>query len=45
MDNEGKDYFFGEPVVFVKRLTQDNVERAVIAIVAEDDGKWLSVYG
>lgn len=45
MDNEEKDYFFGEPILFVKRLTRDNIERAIEAIVAEDEGKWLSIYG
>jgi hypothetical protein len=45
MDNEGLDYFFGSPMIFVKRLTNENVERAIRAIVSEDDGKWLSVYG
>jgi hypothetical protein len=32
-------------MIFVKRLTNENVERALRAIVSEDDGKWLSVYG
>ena len=45
MENEGTDYFFGEPVVFVKNLTRVNIERALESIVAEDGGKWLSVYG
>ena len=45
MENEGTDYFFGEPVVFVKNLTKVNIERALESIVAEDGGKWLSVYG
>ena len=45
MDNEGIDYFFGEPMVFVKNLTVDNVERALSAIVTENDSRWLSVYG
>lgn len=45
MDNEGRDYFFGEPILFVKNLTTENIERAVKAIVSEDDGRWLGVYG
>jgi hypothetical protein len=45
MHNEGLDYFFGVPPVFVERMTQENVERALKASVTEDDGKWLSVYG
>jgi hypothetical protein len=45
MDNEGVDYFFGAPVLFVRRLTREIVERAIRAIVAQDGGKWLSVYG
>jgi hypothetical protein len=45
MDNEGKDYFFGAPMLFVKNLTVENIERAVSAIVKEDDGRWLGVYG
>ena len=45
MDHEGIDYFFGEPILFVKRLTQENIERALRALVDEDGGKWLKVYG
>lgn len=45
MENERTNYFFGEPVVFVKNLTKVNIERALQSIVAEDGGKWLSVYG
>jgi hypothetical protein len=45
MENEGVDYFFGEPVLFVKCLTRANIEEAVRAIVEEDDGRWLQVYG
>ncbi|MFZ0806299.1 MAG: hypothetical protein WAN03_08960 [Candidatus Sulfotelmatobacter sp.] len=39
------DYFFGSPIVFVKSLTADNIEKAAKAIVAEDGGRWLTVYG
>lgn len=45
MDNEGIDYFFGEPMVFVKCLTPENIERAIRAIITENDGRWLKVYG
>jgi len=45
MENEGVDYFFGEPVVFVKNLTKENIERVMEKIVAEAGGKWLAVYG
>jgi len=45
MNNEGKDYFFGVPMLFVKNLTAENIERAVNAIVSEDEGRWLGVYG
>jgi hypothetical protein len=45
MENEGIDYFFGEPMIFVKCLTAENIEKAVKAIVAEDNGRWLKVYG
>jgi hypothetical protein len=43
MDNEAKDFFFGGPVLLVKCLTSDNIERAIQAIVPEDDGRWLKV--
>jgi hypothetical protein len=45
MENEGIDYFFGEPVIFVKNLNKENIERALERIVTEDGGKWLSTYG
>jgi len=45
MENEGIDYFFGEPIIFVKNLTRENIERALERIVAEDGGRWLSIYG
>jgi len=45
MENEGTDYFFGEPMVFVKTLTKQNIEKALRNIVTEDGGKWLPVYG
>ena len=46
MENEGTDYFFGfPPTIFVNRLTSDNVERALRALLSENKEKWLSVYG
>lgn len=45
MENEGLDYYFGDPIVFVKRLSRENIEEALKAIVAENGGKWLKVYG
>ena len=45
MENEGIGYFFGEPILFVKNLTKENIERALESIVAEDGGRWLSTYG
>ena len=45
MHNEGKDYFFGIPPVFVKQLTRQNIESALKALVSEGKGKWLELYG
>jgi len=45
MDNEGVDYHFGDPMIFVKRLTRENIERALQAIVEEEGGRWLNIYG
>jgi hypothetical protein len=45
MDNGGKDYFFGEPMLFVKHLTVENITKALDAIVTLDDGRWLKFYG
>ncbi len=45
MENEGISYFFGEPTVFVKNLTSENIQAAMEEIVAEEGGKWLTVYG
>jgi hypothetical protein len=45
MENDGKEYFFGCPEVFVRRMTRENIEAALTALVVEDDGKWLEVYG
>ncbi|HSS99686.1 MAG TPA: hypothetical protein VLK33_21780 [Terriglobales bacterium] len=45
MENDGIDYFFGEPMLFVKSLTAENIQKAIKAIVEEDNGRWLTVYG
>ncbi len=45
MENDGIDYFFGAPMLFVRSLTTENVERAIQAIVDEENGRWLQVYG
>ncbi len=45
MQNEGIDYFFGTPPVFVSRLTLDSIERALSAMTQEDNRRWLEVYG
>jgi hypothetical protein len=45
MENEGIDYFFGEPMVFVKNLTEQNIASAMRSILTQNDGKWLAVYG
>ncbi|HXG95240.1 MAG TPA: hypothetical protein VNN73_23085 [Blastocatellia bacterium] len=45
MENEGIDYFFGIPPVLVKSITRENIERALEALITENDGKWLDVYG
>jgi hypothetical protein len=43
MENEGLDYFFGTPPLFVRRLTPENVERALRAIL--EDEAMLNIYG
>ena len=45
MANEGLDYYFGTPIVFVRLLNEECVEKAIQAILAEDNGRWLDVYG
>jgi hypothetical protein len=45
MANEGVDYFFGVPVLFVRLLDEAHIERAIRALLSEEDGKWLRVYG
>lgn len=43
MDNEGIDYFFGDPPLFVRKLNRENVERAITALLV--DSRWLEIYG
>jgi uncharacterized membrane protein YpjA len=45
MANEGIDYYFGNPPVFVRLLNKECVEKAMAAILTEDNGRWLDVYG
>jgi hypothetical protein len=46
MENDAIAYFFATPPpVFVSQLTEANVKRAVIALVTEDDGRYLHTYG
>jgi hypothetical protein len=45
MENEKIDYYFGVPPVFVARLTAENIERALKALISEYDGRWLHIYG
>jgi hypothetical protein len=35
MENESIDYFFGTPPLFVRRLTRENVERAIRALLSD----------
>jgi hypothetical protein len=44
MDNGGVDYFIGGPMIFVKRLTKENVEAAVRSLIPENDGHWIDIY-
>jgi len=41
----GVDYYFGTPPVFVRLLNRDCIEKAIEALVREDNGRWLGVYG
>ena len=45
MANEGIDYYFGTPPLFVRLLNRQCVENAIHAILTEDNGRWLQVYG
>jgi len=45
MQNEQIDYFFGVPPVFVRELTLENMERALRALFADNDGIAVATYG
>ena len=45
MENEKLDYFFGEPMIFVSRLTEQNIQRAISAIASPGNERWLQIYG
>lgn len=45
MDNEKTDYFFGTPAVYVRRLAPELIREALDAVVTENDGYWLEIYG
>jgi hypothetical protein len=45
MNNDGNEYFFGTPPVFVKVLDQKHVEQALRALLSEYEGRWLNTYG
>jgi hypothetical protein len=45
MDNEGIDYSFGFPKIFVRTLTFENIEKALSALLADNAKRWLSIYG
>jgi hypothetical protein len=45
MANDGVDHYFGTPPVFVRLLNKDLIEKAIEALVTEDNGRWLEVYG
>jgi hypothetical protein len=45
MSNEGVDHYFGTPPVFVRRLKKDLIEKAIAALVTEDNGRRLEIYG
>jgi hypothetical protein len=32
-------------MLFVKCLTTENIERAIKAILVEENGQWLKIYG
>ena len=44
IDNEESDFLFPmDPMIVVKELTMENIERAIKAYV-EEDGFWLKLY-
>jgi hypothetical protein len=45
MSNDGNEYFFGTPPVFVRSLDRTHVEEALGALLSEYGGRWLEIYG
>ena len=45
MNNSREEYFFGVPPVFVRVLDRKHVEEAISALMSENDGRWLNIYG
>lgn len=43
MEKEQVDYFYGAPNIVVKKLTEENIERALKKF-ASDDAYWLKLY-
>lgn len=41
---DGKDFHFGAPVLFVSRLDQEMLGKAVVAMAEEMSGFWLRYY-
>lgn len=45
MNNEGIEYYFGVPPLFVKTINDNTIWKAINAILSENDGRWFEVYG
>jgi len=44
MNEAGRDFSYGAPALFVKRLDQDGLAKAVEAMAADMSGFWLRYY-
>ena len=44
MNDAGKDFSYGDPVLFVQRLDQEGLGQAVAAMAADMSGFWLRYY-
>jgi hypothetical protein len=44
MNEAGKDFSYGEPALFVKRLDQEGLAKAAEAMAADMSGFWLRYY-
>lgn len=44
MNEAGKDFSYGDPALFVKRLDQEGLGKAVEAMAADMGGFWLRYY-